>query len=117
MISFIYNLVFFEKKEKKMVRHVVMWRFKDAALGKTKSENMTVVRDALYSLVSVIPEIKRMEIGFDIMGTDMSMDLMLLTEFNSVEEMKIYANHPEHLNVSKYVRKVIETRVVLDCEI
>ena len=58
-----------------------------------------------------------MEIGFDITGSDMSMDLMLLTEFDSVEEMKIYANHEEHLKVSKYVRSVIESRVVLDCEI
>ena len=100
-----------------MIRHVVMWKFKDGAEGKTKLENMEWVREHLYALLPIIPEIKRMEIGFDIMGTDMSMDLMLLTEFNSVEEMKIYANHPEHLNVSKYVRKVIETRVVLDCEI
>ena len=45
------------------------------------------------------------------------MDLMLLTEFDSLADMKIYAEHPEHLKVSSYVRKVIETRVVLDAEI
>lgn len=116
MISFIYNLVFFEKKEKKMVRHVVMWRFKDAALGKTKSENMTVVRDALYSLVGVIPEIKRMEIGFDFSCTEASMDFMLLTEFDTAEDLKIYAVHPEHLKVAEYVRAVVDSRVVVDSE-
>ena len=100
-----------------MIRHVVMWKFKDLAEGKTKAENMEWVREHLYALMPVISEIKRMEIGFDIMGTDMSMDLMLLTEFDTVQSMKIYAEHPEHLKVSAYVRKVIETRVVLDCEI
>ncbi len=100
-----------------MIRHVVMWKFKENSEGKTKMENMEWVREHLYALLPVIPEIKRMEIGFDIMGTDMSMDLMLLTEFDTVETMKIYAGHPEHLKVSAYVRKVIETRVVLDCEI
>ncbi len=100
-----------------MIRHVVMWKFKDAAEGKTKTENMEWVREHLYALVPKISEIKRMEIGFDISGTDMSMDLMLLTEFDSVEDMKAYAVHEEHLKVSKYVRSVIETRVVLDCEI
>ncbi|MBE6667283.1 MAG: Dabb family protein [Ruminococcaceae bacterium] len=100
-----------------MIRHVVMWKFKNEAEGKTKLENMEWVREHLYALVPIIPEIKRMEIGFDITGSDMSMDLMLLTEFDSVEEMKIYANHEEHLKVSKYVRSVIESRVVLDCEI
>ena len=100
-----------------MIRHVVMWKFKEIGEGKTKLENMEWVQEHLYALVPVIPEIKKMEIGFDITGSDMSMDLMLLTEFDSVETMKIYANHPEHLKVSAYVRKVIETRVVLDCEI
>ena len=94
-----------------------MWRFKDSAEGKTKLENMEWVREHLYALVPVIPEIKKMEIGFDITGSDMSMDFMLLTEFDSVETMKIYAEHEEHLKVSKYVKSVIETRVVLDCEI
>ena len=100
-----------------MIRHVVMWKLKESGEGKTKKENMEWIRDHLYALTSVIPEIKKMEIGFDLMGTEMSMDLMLLTEFESVEEMKRYAEHPEHLKVSAYVRKVIETRVVLDCEI
>jgi len=100
-----------------MIRHVVMWRFKKVGEGRTKQENMEIVKERLYALPAIIPEIKRMEIGFDITGGDVSMDLMLLTEFESVEAMKIYAEHPEHLKVSKYVKSVVETRVVLDCEI
>ena len=100
-----------------MIRHVVMWKFKDEAEGKSRMENMEWVREHLYALVPVIPEIKRMEIGFDVKHTDMSMDLMLLTEFDSMETLAAYAEHPAHLAVSKYVCSVIETRVVLDCEI
>ena len=100
-----------------MVRHVVMWKFKEFAEGKSKAENMAWVEEHLYALMPVISELKRMEIGKDITGSDMSMDLMLLTEFEDVPAMKRYATHPEHLKVSAYVRKVIETRVVLDCEI
>jgi len=100
-----------------MIRHMVMWKLKENGEGRTKQENMEWIREHLYALLPVIPEIKRMEIGFDITGSDMSMDLMLLTEFDTVEDMKRYAEHPEHLKVSAYVRKVIETRVVLDCEI
>ena len=100
-----------------MIRHVVMWKFKDEAEGNARPQNMEKVRDALYSLVPKIPEIKKMEIGFDEKHTDASMDLMLLTEFDSMETLAIYANHPAHLAVSEYVRAVIETRVVLDCEI
>ena len=42
-----------------MIRHVVMWKFKSEAEGKTKEENMTLVRDALYALVPIISEIKK----------------------------------------------------------
>jgi len=100
-----------------MIRHVVMWKMKESAEGKTKAENMEWIREHLYALLPLIPEIRRMEIGFDVSGTDMSMDLMLLTEFDSLDTLHTYAVHPEHVKVSSYVCKVIETRVVLDCEI
>jgi len=100
-----------------MIRHIVMWKFKESAEGNTREENMKLVKEKLLALRPIIGELRRMEVGFDIMHTDMSMDLCLLTEFDSVEDMKIYANHEAHLAVSKFVRSVIETRVVLDHEI
>ena len=100
-----------------MIRHVVMWRFKTEAEGKTKEENMATVREQLYALLPVIPQIRRMEIGFDVLRTEASMDLMLLTEFDSLADLKFYAEHPEHVKVASYVRKVTETRVSLDAEI
>ena len=99
-----------------MIRHVVMWKFKELAEGKSKLENMEAVRDSLYALMPVIAEIKRMEIGFDVKHTDASMDLMLLTEFDTLDTLQTYAVHPAHLAVADYVRKVTDSRVVLDCE-
>lgn len=96
-----------------MIRHVVMWKFKE----ENKEANMQHAREILFALQPVIPELRRMEIGFDISGTEMSYDMMLLTEFDSVEDMKTYAVHPEHLKVSGFIRSVILQRVVLDCEI
>ncbi len=100
-----------------MIRHVVMWQFEAEAEGKSKEENMKAVKEMLYALVPRIPEIKRMEIGIDVTHSSASMDLMLLTEFDSIEALKIYAVHPEHLAVAEYVGKVVESRVVVDCEI
>lgn len=97
-----------------MVKHIVMWKFKENAEGKTKAENIEFVKESLYALVGVIDKIKKMEIGVDISHTDMSMDMVLLTEFESVEDMKAYAVDPEHVKVSTYVKKVVESRVVLD---
>ena len=100
-----------------MIRHIVMWKFKDGAEGKTKLENMEWVREHLYALLPIIPEIKRMEIGVDVTHSSASMDLMLLTEFDTIADLKTYAVHPDHLAVAEYVGKVVESRVVLDAEI
>ena len=100
-----------------MIRHVVLWKFKDCAQGASKDENMRHATEILYALRPIIPEIKRMEIGADVSRTDMSYDLLLLTEFDTQEDLKTYANHPEHLKAAGFIRLVVESRVVLDCEI
>ena len=55
-----------------MIQHVVMWKFAEEAEGLTKAENMAWVKEHLTALIPIIPEIKKMEIGADIGGTDMS---------------------------------------------
>ena len=100
-----------------MIRHIVMWKFKEEAEGCSRLENMEKVRDRLYALVPIIPEIKKMEIGFDVKRTDASADLVLETEFDSLDTLAIYAEHPEHLAVGAFVRAVTNTRVVIDFEI
>lgn len=100
-----------------MIKHVVMWRFKTEAEGRTKLENMEELKRQLLALVPLIPQIKKMEVGFDITHSEFSADFMLSTEFESVEDLKIYAVHPDHLKVSGFVVNVVESKIVFDCEI
>ncbi|MBO7250512.1 MAG: Dabb family protein [Clostridia bacterium] len=100
-----------------MIRHIVMWRFKDSAEGKDKAENIKIATESLYALVGRIDEIKKMEIGADLLHTAASMDMALVTEFDSLDTLHTYAVHPEHLKVAEFMKKVTETRVVLDCEL
>ena len=100
-----------------MIRHVVMWKLKDSAEGKSREENIELISKELYALLPIIPEIKKMEIGADVKHTPASMDLMLLSEFDSLETLAVYATHPAHVKVAEYVGKVAESRVVLDSEI
>ena len=99
-----------------MIRHVVMWRFKAEAEGKTRLENMKELKKQLLALVPLIPQIKKMEIGFDVTHSETSADFMLITEFDSMDDLKIYAVHPDHLKVVGFVKNVVESRIVLDCE-
>ena len=99
-----------------MIEHVVMWKFTDGE-GRTKEENCVYVRERLLALPAIIPEIKMMQIGRDVSGTDMSYDMMLVTRFDSLEALHTYKVHPAHVAVSEYVKKVRIARVVLDAEL
>lgn len=99
-----------------MIRHVVMWRFAENAEGRTREQNMQYIRERLLALKPIIPELRRMEVGFDVSHTDMSYDMLLLTEFDSLEALHTYKVHPEHVKVSEYVARVKTARVVADVE-
>ncbi len=99
-----------------MIKHIVLWNFKEEAEGAKKEENMQIVRDRLYSLQPIIPEILSMEIGTDIgCGRD-TFDMALVMTFDSVEALETYQNHPEHKAVSTFVGKVRCGRASIDFE-
>ncbi len=100
-----------------MIEHVVMWKFAENAEGKTRVENMAIVKERLLALPAVIPEIKFMQIGRDVSRTEMSYDMMLVTRFESLDALHTYKVHPAHVAVSEYVAKVKTARVVLDAEL
>ena len=99
-----------------MIEHVVMWKFTDGE-GRTKEENCAYVRERLLALPAIIPEIKFMQIGRDVSGTDMSYDMMLVTRFENLDALHTYKVHPAHVEVASYVAKVKVARVVLDAEL
>ena len=96
-----------------MIKHVVMWKFKE----ENREENMQKAREMLLALPPVISEIKKMKVYFDVKHTDASADVMLDTEFLSLDDLNTYAVHPEHLKVAEFVKSVVSSRVVLDTEI
>ena len=99
-----------------MIEHVVMWRFAESAEGKTREENMEIVRNKLLALPPVIAEIKYMQVGRDKSRTPMSYDMMLVSRFDTLDTLHTYKIHPAHVAVADYVAKVTTERVVLDAQ-
>lgn len=102
-----------------MIRHIVMWKFADEACGRTREENLDFVAGKLKALYESgkIKGLYRMEIGKDIGRTDMSYDMVLVTEFESMEALKAYKVFPDHVEISQYVKQVRTARATVDCEI
>jgi len=97
-----------------MLKHIVMWQFKDEAEGKTKAENLLHVKKLLESLPGRIPFIRKLEVGMNEYPSSMAFDMVLVTEFDSKEDLDLYAVHPEHVKVSEFVGKVRSARGVVD---
>ena len=58
--------------------------------------------------------IKKLEVGLNEFKSPMASDMVLVTEFDSKEDLDLYAVHPEHVKVSDYVTKVRSERTVTD---
>ncbi len=99
-----------------MIKHIVMWKLEDVAEGRTKLENAKIIKEKLEDLVGIIPEIIKLEVGIDILGTNQSYDVVLVSEFKNLEELDTYAKHPEHVKVGEFVGKVRKDRVAVDYE-
>ena len=84
-----------------MVKHIVMWRFKEG-----EHENMLLFRDRLLALKGQIPEIKAMEVGININPSDRSYDAVLVSEFDSMEDLKSYSVNPLHVEVSEFCKSI-----------
>ncbi|EMS73955.1 Dabb family protein [Ruminiclostridium cellobioparum] len=100
-----------------MIKHIVMWKLKDFAEGKDKIENAKFIKTSLEELRNRIKQIKFLEVGININNSEQAYDAVLYSEFENVEDLNFYKNHPEHLKVSEFCSKVRSARVVTDYEI
>lgn len=97
-----------------MIKHIVMWKLKDTAEGKTKKENAEIIKERLESLKGKVEELKGLQMGININSSDAAYDLSLYSEFECQEDLDKYQVNPLHLEIVKYVKKVVQDRKVVD---
>lgn len=92
-----------------MIVHIVMFKFKD----ENKALNMARVQKKLMKLETKIDCLKSMEVGINFNESQRAMDLSLYSTFESEADLKVYANHEEHLKVVELIKEVtLESKVV-----
>lgn len=100
-----------------MIKHIVMWNVKDNVNGNSKLESSKLVKERLEDLKSYIEEIVSLEVGINIVEGDQAKDLVLNSEFASLEDLDIYQKHPAHVEAVKFASQFLESRVVIDYEV
>lgn len=99
-----------------MIKHIVMWKLKDAAEGKTKSENALIIKKLLEELPNKIPQLEKAEVGIGFLNaeSDAVSDVVLTAECQTEEDLQAYAVHPDHKKAVNFISKVVAERRVVD---
>jgi hypothetical protein len=97
-----------------MIKHLVLWKLKENAEGKTKQENALELKAALEGLREKIGEIRALEVGLNFNPAETACDLSLYSEFKTREDLENYQKHPDHLKVVELVKKVTMDRRLSD---
>jgi Stress responsive A/B Barrel Domain len=100
-----------------MIKHIVMWKFKDSAHGNDLATNARLTREKLESLRGRIPGLRSIEVGLDFSATPNSAHVVLYSEFDSREALAVYQAHPLHQAIVPFVAEAATERRLVDYEI
>lgn len=93
-----------------MVKHIVLYNFKQDI---QKDEAVKLIASVLEPLVGRIPGLIRLEVRRAYNG----MDYALYSEFESREALKVYAEHPLHLEAKSHFFHMLDSRVAADYDV
>lgn len=97
-----------------MLKHIVMWKLKDFAEGEDRAANAQRLKLRLEGLKGRIEGLLGIEVGININKSDAAYDVVLYSEFESLEALEHYQKHPEHVEIAEFVAGIRESRVVAD---
>ena len=95
-----------------VLRHVVLFKFKDDAMDKDVKE----VEDAFYGLSKKIKEIKDFEWGKNNSpeGLDQGFTHCFVVTFKTEEDREVYLPHPEHKKFVEILKPHLDKVLVVD---
>jgi hypothetical protein len=99
-----------------MLRHIVLWKVKDQALGLEKAALCAEFKRRLEALVGVVPEIRSFEVGLNVVLGDTAADIGLVSSFDDLAALQRYVEHPVHQEVVAFVKQVAAERRAVDFE-
>ncbi len=98
-----------------MINHIVMWTLKDEADGRSKAENLLLMKQMLLDLIYEIDEIKSLDVGINCGDARFTnFDICLSATFDTPEDIEKYQQHPAHQKCVEFIRKVRNERAAID---
>lgn len=94
-----------------MITHIVMFKLKDRS-----PESIERTAAVLRNMEGKIEVLRQIEVGIDVLHTERSYDIALVTKFDSLEDLQTYQVHPVHQEVIAHMAAVRDASASVDYE-
>lgn len=94
-----------------MITHIVLFKLKDRS-----PESVERTAQVLRDMEGKIDELLSIEVGVDVLHSERSYDIALITKFESLEALGAYQVHPVHKKVIEHMNEVRESSIAVDYE-
>ena len=95
-----------------MVTHIVFFKLQDPSAA-----NIAATREKLLSMNGKIDLLRHLEVGVDVIHSERSYDIALVTKFDSLDDLQAYQVHPYHAGmVLPHMKSVCSSIAAVDYE-
>ncbi|MDO5570282.1 MAG: Dabb family protein [Bacteroidales bacterium] len=98
-----------------MIKHVLLFKLREMETPEEKNKVVKTIKQRLEALKNVVPSLVKIEVGLNENPLE-SFDIALITEHNDWQGLYDYRDHPEHVEVSKYIKANVSQRCCADFE-
>ena len=99
-----------------MVKHIVLFQLSSEMEARRKKNVMDAFKKGIEALPAKIPFIRKIEVGLNINPAE-TWSIALYSEFDTLDDVKFYAVHPDHVAAGKLIAEVKESRACVDYEV
>ncbi len=99
-----------------MVKHIVLFKLRNDIAEETRRAAALRFKEAIEELPAKIDVIRNIEVGLNI-NPDETWTIALYSEFDTLDDVRAYALHPDHVAAGKLLAEVKESRACVDYEI
>lgn len=96
-----------------MIRHVVMFKLKPGVSPARRDEWLETSR-RVHAEIDIV---RAYSIGVDLLRQSRSYDVAVVADFDNLEDVRAYAEHPLHLSAVELSRELSEHIVSVDFEV
>lgn len=97
------------------IRHIVSWRL-NGATAEEKTQQIAGIKERLLPLSAVIPELQNLRISENVIFPEKNADVVLEADFETLDDLNVYLEHPDHVAAVGYIRSVVAERLAIDYE-